>query len=104
MTAESNPEIASLRNQIFTLLVALIVVSGTLTIYLYREASLIGKDLNASRQLIENVNQGQPAIVNFANQLGAYSMAHQEIRPLLAKYGITPAPTQPVPAAPKTQK
>ena len=83
------------------LLIALVVVSGTLTIYLYREASVVGKDLNASRQLIANVEKSQTAVMTFANQLGAYSMSHPDIRPVLAKYGIVPAPTQPLPAAPK---
>jgi hypothetical protein len=48
-------------------------------------------------------------VVTFINQLGAYSMTHTEVRPVLAKYGIVPAPTQPnlgapaaaVPAVPK---
>jgi hypothetical protein len=39
-------------------------------------------------------------VAAFANQLGAYSMTHAEIRPVLAKYGIVPAPTQPNMAAP----
>jgi hypothetical protein len=104
MNMDSNSEITSLRNQVFTLLVALIVVSGTVTVYLYRQASILGKDLNASQQLINSFNKGQPAVASFVNQLGAYSMAHPEIRPVLAKYGIIPAATQPnltAPAAPK---
>jgi cytochrome c biogenesis factor len=109
MNMDSNSEIAALRNQVFTLLVALIVVSGTVTVYLYRQTSVTGKDLSASEQLVNNYTKGQPAVVTFINQLGAYSMTHTEVRPVLAKYGIVPAPTQPnlgapaaaVPAVPK---
>ena len=36
----SNEEIAALKNQVFTLLIALIVISGTLTVFLYRQASV----------------------------------------------------------------
>jgi hypothetical protein len=73
MNSDSNAEISALRNQVFILLVALIVVSGTLTVYLYRQASVMGKDINASNQLIANVNSSQTMIVTFANQLAAYS-------------------------------
>ena len=99
MNSDSNSEIAALRNQVFILLVALIVVSGTLTVYLYRQASVMGKDVNASNQLISNVNQSQTMIVTFANQLAAYSKTHPDIVPLLAKYGIGPGGI--APAAPK---
>lgn len=99
MNPESNSEISALRNQVFILLVALIVVSGTFTVYMFRQASLLGKDVDANTKIVNSLNQGQPAVTAFANQLGAYSMTHAEIRPVLAKYGIIPAPTQPVPGA-----
>ena len=40
-------QIVALRHQVFTLLLALVVVSGTLTVYLYRQASVTGKDIAA---------------------------------------------------------
>jgi len=97
MNPDSESEIAAVKSQLFTLLLALIVVSGTLTVYLYREARVTGRDLNASAQLIENVKQNQALIVTFANQLAAYGQTHPDIRPLLAKYGIplTGLPTNP---------
>lgn len=85
-----NPEIAALRNQIFTLLVALIVVSGTLTVYLFRQATVAGKELAAAKNLIATVNQDQNKIIPFVNQLAAYSKTHPDIVPLLTKYGIGP--------------
>jgi hypothetical protein len=86
----ANSEIAALRNQIFTLLVALIVVSGTLTVYLFRQVTVAGKDLDAANRLIAAVNQDQGKIVVFANQLAVYGKTHPDILPLLAKYGIGP--------------
>jgi hypothetical protein len=85
-----NPEIAALRNQLFTLLVALIVVSGTLTIYLFRQVTVSGKDLAAAKKLITVVSQDQSKIVPFVNQLAVYGKTHPDILPLLAKYGIGP--------------
>jgi hypothetical protein len=100
MNGDSSSEISALRNQVFFLLLALIVVSGTVTVYLYRQASILGRDVNANQKLVNAYNKGQPAVATFANQLGAYSMTHTEIRPVLAKYGIIPAPTQPNLTAP----
>ncbi len=97
MSTDSNSEIAALRNQVFVLLLALIVVSGTLTVYLFRQASLTGRDLSANQKLVNSFAQGQPIIAEFADRLGAYSMTHTGIRPVLGKYGIVPAPTQPKP-------
>jgi len=99
--ADTSSEIAALRNQSFTLLVALIVVSSTLTFVLYRQASIVGKEVDGERLLIKNYGLAQPLIMNFVNQLGAYGMAHPDIRPILNKYGIVAAPTQPIPAAPR---
>jgi len=102
MTPDSNPEIAALKRQVFTLLLALIVVSGTLTVYLYRQASVTGRDIDAIRpqaqQLITAFNQNQSLMINFVNQLVEYGKAHPEFRPVLMKYGVTPPPA---PAAPK---
>jgi len=96
MSLDSNPEISALKRQLFTLLLALVVVSGTLTVYLYRQASITGKDIAAikpqAQQLIGAFNQNQSLMVNFVNQLVAYGQAHPDFRPVLMKYGIAPAP------------
>lgn len=107
-----NSEVAALRNQVYVLLIALIVVSGTLTVYLYRQASIARKDIEAVRpqaeQLIRAFNQNQGAMVTFVNQLVAYGEKHPDFVPVLRKYGIEPRPGIPagapagaVPAAPK---
>ena len=96
----SNPEIRALKNQLFTLLVALIVVSGTLTVYLFRQASLTGHDLTQSKQLEKLVTQNEVSIKNFVDQLVAYAQKHPDFQPVLTKYGINPnaTPTAPAPA------
>ncbi len=96
MNADSNSEICVLKRQVFTLLVALVVVSGTLTVYLYRQASITGKDIAAiqpqAQQLIGAFNQNQSLMIGFVNQLVAYGQAHPDFRPVLMKYGIQPPP------------
>ena len=100
-----NNDIAALKNQVFTLLVALIVVSGTLTVYLYRQVSLAGKDLAQGQQLSAVLNQNEAAVQTFVMRLVAYGEKHPEFVPVLKKYGIEPRPGIPAnaaaPAAPK---
>jgi hypothetical protein len=99
MSLDFNSEISALKNQVFTLLLALIVVSGTLTIYLYRDASLKGKDIEAIRpqaqQLIGAFNQNQKLMIDFVNALVAYGQTHPDFQPVLRKYGIAPQPAAP---------
>ena len=59
---ELTDEIVALRHQIFTLLLALIVVSGTLTVYLYRQARVLGNDIEAIKpQARQIIQQAGPA-------------------------------------------
>jgi hypothetical protein len=91
LNENSSEQIAALKNQVFTLLIALIVVSGTLTVFLYREASTAGKDIAQEQQLAAVMNQNEVAINTFLTKLTAYADKHPEFKPVLAKYGITPA-------------
>jgi hypothetical protein len=97
-------QIVALRHQVFTLLLALVVVSGTLTVYLYRQASLAGKDVAMIKpqatKIIELFNQRHASMDNFVKQLAAYGNTHPDFQPILRKYGIVP-PSAGAPAAPK---
>lgn len=92
--ADSNGEIAALQRQMFTMLLALIIISGTLAIYLYNQGRLARKDIDTlNRQegaVIEIVKKNQAVMVNFVNQLAIYGQTHPDFRPILQKYGITP--------------
>jgi hypothetical protein len=99
-------QIAALRRQVLTLLLALIVVSGTLTVFLYRQARLAGSDLAQINLVINNFNQNRPALDNFVNQLAVYGSKNPDFaQQVLKKYGIVPpppaAPAAPAPAPPK---
>ena len=99
MTTDSNPEISSLKSQLFAQLIALIVISGTLTVFLYRQASVAGKDLASIKPQADNLinafSQNQGAVVKFVNDVVAYGEKHPEFKPVLAKYGIAPVPGVP---------
>ena len=104
MNSESNNEIAGLKRQVLTLLTALVVVSGTLTVYTYWQWRVSGKDINAVKpqadRVIEMFNQKQALMVNFENELIAYGQTHPDFRPVLIKNGIIPnVPTSATPPA-----
>ena len=96
MTTDSNSDISEVKGQLFVQLIALIVISGTLAVFLYRQASAANKDLQTiqpqATQVINGFNQNREAIQNFVNEIVAYGEKHPEFRPVLAKYGIAPVP------------
>ena len=97
-------ELKVARRQISNLLIMLLVVSGTLTIYLLQEVRYDRANLNVlaaqearlpqARQIITDYNQNRvPAVQSFLEQLQEYGKTHPDILPLLAKYGLVrPAP------------
>jgi hypothetical protein len=106
-------QLAALRHQVFTMLLALIVVSGTLTVYLYRQARVTGKDIDAIKpqatKIIQAFSQNRVGMENFVKQLAVYGSTHPDFQPILRKYGIVPQPAATpgapaLPAAPKAKK
>ena len=102
-------QIVALRHQVFTLLLVLVVVSGTLTVVLYRQAKLTGRDIAIIKpqatQIIAAFKRDLPLMENFVKQLTAYGVTHPDFQPILRKYGVAP-PSQPAaaPAAPAAPK
>lgn len=96
-------QVAALQRQVFALLLALIVVSGTLVAYLGYESHHIGKDINnINAQIVVPYHQKQPAIDAFLSQIIVFGQSHPDFRPVLAKYGITLPTNGPAkPGAPK---
>ena len=96
-SADLSEQVSALQRQVFTLLLALIVVSGTLVVYLGYESHHIGKDIDIikpqANQLIQVYKQNLNNMETLVNQLVAYGQAHPDYRPILQKYGINPATT-----------
>jgi hypothetical protein len=92
---ELSEQITALRRQTFTLLLALIIVSATLTGFLYLQQRHTGKDLEAIKpqatQIIQAFAQNGPNIQNFVKQLAVFGATHPDFQPVLKKYGIPPA-------------
>jgi hypothetical protein len=85
-------QIAALQRQVFTLLLALIVVSGTLTVYLWYQSRVTGNEIDANKpqamQVVNAFNQTRPIVEKLIPQLVAYGQMHPDFQPILIKYGI----------------
>jgi predicted PurR-regulated permease PerM len=93
--AELSDQIAALRRQTFTLLLALIIVSGTLVAYLFYQSRVMSKNIEGYKPqaalVFQNYNQNLPVIQSFVKQLAAYGQTHPDFQQqVLKKYGITP--------------
>lgn len=94
--ADVSDQIAALQRQIFTLLLALIVVSGTLVAYLYYQSRVLGQNIAIDNQQIQPIEDTKPAFRGFVDQLRAYGVTNPDFADkVLKKYQIPP------PAAPK---
>jgi hypothetical protein len=95
-------QISSLQRQVTMLLLVLVVVSSTLTAYLFYQSRILGKDLDTIKpqamQIVQNYNNNVPQIQKLVQQLVAYGQTHPDFQPILKNYGIISATTN---AAPK---
>ena len=98
---EISDQVTALRRQVFILLVALVIVSGTVTVFLYRQATLTRRDITAikpqAQQVITAFSGNYQAITNFVQRLVIYGQTHPDFdQQVLKKYNIT-APTATAP-------
>lgn len=109
---ELKEQCAALRWQSVTLLIALLAVSGILTIYLYTQARIAKSDLETFRaqtsQLVEAYKKDEPVIKQFTARLAEFGKTHPDFAPILAKYQIAVAtaatPTTSTPPAASAPK
>ena len=98
----------SLRHLVVSILILVVVISGTLNIYLLRQWRSTSKDLagirpQATQMISEYQKVSGPLMQDFVKKLTEYGRTNPEFAPLLAKYGLKPATlTNPPPAAPAT--
>lgn len=81
----------SLRHAVGSALILLVIVSGTLTIYLRREAKVTSDELNGFRAATTNMfaifqKQQAPAMAEFTKKIQQYGQTHQDFAPVLAKW------------------
>jgi hypothetical protein len=102
----------ALRHLIVSLMILVVVISGTLNIYLLRQWRSTSKDLTAIRpQATQMIAEFQkvsgPLMQNFVKKITDYGRTHPDFAPILVKYGLkagtptNPPSTLPTTSAPK---
>ncbi len=106
-------QLDALRHLIVSVLILLLVVSGTLTIYLLRQWRTVSKELAAvspqATQMIRDyqTNRG-PAMDDFLRKIADYGRKNPDFMPIMVKYGLNPSAATSAPpttaTAPPTKK
>jgi hypothetical protein len=97
-----------LRHLVVSLLILVIVVSGTLNIYLLRQWKSAKRDLTAIRpqatQMVADYQKvSAPMWSEFVKRLTEYGRTHADFAPILAKYNLRPdSATSSAPATAKS--
>ncbi len=97
-----------LRHLVVSILILLVVVSGTFSVFLLRHWSQTRRDLaayriDASAFVDAYSKQGGPQMDAFVEKLKDYGRTHADFAQILARYGITPgSPANP--STPPTKK
>ena len=100
-------QLDSLRHMVISVLVLLIVVSGTFNLYLLRQVKYARLDLKGVRPqaaaMLEEYNRvNAPLMQDFLKKITEYSKTHPDFTPILTKYGIRPAAITGAPPATAT--
>ena len=100
----------ALRHLIVSILILVIVISGTLGIYLLRQWQSSRKDLaairpQAAQMIAEYQKVSAPLMTDFVKKVTEYGRTHPDFAPILAKYGLKPGgPTGAVPTTTTPQQ
>jgi hypothetical protein len=93
-------EVDSLRHLMVSLLVLLIVISGTLNVYLLRQWRSSQTELKTLRGMVDQYNKEDlPQITNFVAKLTEYGQTHTNFVVILKRYGLDTLPTNTAAAA-----
>ena len=113
--AELQRQFDALRHLVVSILVLLVIVSGTFNIYLWRQVRSTKRDLDTWRPYASNLMSGYQkgdgqVVEAFLRNIGDYGRTHPDFAPILNKYNIRmppatgAAPTTAVPPAPDKAK
>ncbi len=99
---ELKEQVAALNRQATFLFIALVVLSFTLTAFLGLQWRRAGKELDAMKQQVAQMQQtGKqegPQVQALFGRLVEYGKTHPDLTPLLNKYGAKPAAAPAAPA------
>lgn len=80
------------QRQMNTVLIALIILSGTFAIFLWRQTRYIRHDLDAlkpaANAIVQGYNQEKPAVDAFVAKVTDYARTHADFAPIAQKYQL----------------
>jgi hypothetical protein len=90
-TPDLREQIESLRHLIGSVLILMVMVSGTLTIFLYREMKTASNQLDTFRPQAMNAmtiyqQQQKPLMEEFAKRIQLYGQTHPDLAPVLVRW------------------
>ena len=92
---------AALRHQLNSVLILLLIVSATLTVFFMRQVSMARKDIETLQPIVTDYQtNAAPALQEFTRKLQEYAKSHPDVVPILAKYGVVQVAASNSPAAP----
>jgi hypothetical protein len=104
----------ALQHLVVSILILVVVISGTLNVYFLRQWRTVSRDLagirpQAMQMIAEYQKVSAPLMTDFVKKVTEYGRTHPDFAPVLAKYNLKPAapasatPTPPTspPATPK---
>ena len=79
-----------------SVLILVIVISGTLNIYLLRQWRTASKDLagirpQAAQMIADYQRVSAPLMTDFVKKITEYGRTHPDFAPIMAKYNLKPA-------------
>src|SRR5262245_58790631 len=86
-TADLEERVDSLQTLAGTILVLLLIVSGTVSVFLYYQVRIANRELEAGRQQVNKLEVQQNEIIKRMTDFGR---THTDFAPILAKYGVKP--------------
>jgi len=85
-------EVRWLRTLLVASLLAVIVMSFSLNHYMFRQVSVLRRELDAGNAALEEYqSKREPLINSFVSGLQDFSRNHPDLNPILERYGISPA-------------
>lgn len=98
-------QVRSLQTLVVLTLMAGLLLSAGVNFFLFREVSIVRKDLEAAQRVVDDYETNKKQLINtFIGRAQEYGQNHPDFRPILQKYGVPPAAPvqspQPVPASP----
>ena len=95
----------NLRAMFHALLIIVLVLSGSLDVFLLRQVSLVRKEVEDRQSFVEKYEKTEaPVMGNFVARLREFTRSNPDFAPILAKYSIpteAPLPTAPTARPPK---